>query len=197
MKQQLCTVWRYARLADLRTRRPVQLGAAEQAELNHWRDAERRESWLLARLLARQLVRAHAIEPGCQSSSIEICSRDALGRSVRPEVTIDGRPADFCLSMSHTPGGVLVGLGLTPGVGVGVDLVQGAALPQSLVDAWFTDRERDQLRAGDTLAASRVWAVKEAVYKAVNRSDSFAAPDRGTPRSRGQLRMRVSRHRPG
>jgi phosphopantetheinyl transferase len=174
MKIEPCTVWRYARLSDLRGSSPASLSAAEQAELSHWRDAGRREGWLLARRVARQLILAQGIESACEESSIEICSRDALGRSVRPAVTIDARPASCSLSMSHTPGGVVVALCSTPGVNVGVDLVPGAALSRGLVDTWFTDRERAQLSAEDVLAACRVWAVKEAVYKAVNRSDSFA-----------------------
>jgi phosphopantetheinyl transferase len=168
------TVWRYARLDDLR---PAQhddaeegLSDDERAELNHWRNPRRREEWLLGRVLARQLV---AEELG-DSSAIEILSRDGLGRSVRPIVTIAGQPLPVSLSISHTRLAVLVALCAVPGVSIGADLVPCAPLGNGLMEFWFDEQEQLLAENCGALEACRLWAAKEAVYKAANENDSFA-----------------------
>jgi phosphopantetheinyl transferase len=170
------TDWRYARLDDLRRTHPgdlQDLTAAERAELAYWRHAERREEWILSRALARQVVCAYAI---CQMSGaprVEICSRDTLGRGIRPRVTIAGEPARISLSISHTRSAALVAICTTPGVAIGADLVLKAPLGKTFFETWFDEHERRSAEV-EVFAACRLWAVKEAVYKAANQNDPFS-----------------------
>lgn len=170
------TIWRYARLNELRRVLEVnpqpELSSAERAELARWRCLERREEWILARALARQLIAAQFIvETG--EPAIEICSRDSLGRGVRPVVTIAGHPLSGTISISHTRSAVLVAISATPDITIGVDLVQKTALGTGFWETWFDDLERRNAESGDALETCRLWAAKEAVYKAVNQNDPF------------------------
>lgn len=166
-------VWRYARLDDLRLAHHDDaergLSDAERAELAHWRNAQRREEWILARALARQVI----TEELGESSAIGIFSRDGQGRSVRPIVTIAGQQLPLSLSISHTRRAVLVAL-CGVDVSIGADLVPCAPLGNGLMDFWFDEQENRLAKNGGALEACRLWAAKEAVYKAANENDPFA-----------------------
>ena len=101
-------IWQYARFDDLR--RPLagdlleNLSAAERAELDRWRNLERREEWILARALARQLVAVHFMVEAADEGSLEICSRDSLGRGVRPARDDRRTSPQLVPFRSRTPG---------------------------------------------------------------------------------------------
>jgi phosphopantetheinyl transferase len=173
----LNAVWRYARLDELRRAHDdatERLSGAERAEGAHWRNPGRRGELTLARALARQVVVEKIGNQAGGMAAIEILSRDSLGRSVRPVVTVAGLPAPISLSISHTKRGVLVAVCEAPGVSIGVDLVEGTPLGNGFVQSWFDEQERLVASADGELAACRLWAAKEAVYKAVNQNDPFA-----------------------
>ncbi len=104
---------------------------------------------------------------------MEILSRDAAGRAVRPVVQFQNQIMPWCVSLSHSERGVLVAVSVDPEIRVGVDLAEMEDLnPRSLV-FWFTARERERLREGGAKKSAVSWAVKEAVYKAINTGESF------------------------
>jgi len=170
------TIWRYARLDELRRALDAnpqpELSSAERAELARWRNVNRHEEWILARALARQVIAAQCM-PETGESAIEICSRDSLGRGGRPVVTIAGHPLSGTLSISHTRSAALVAISTTPGITIGADLVQKMALGTGFREAWFDDLERRSAEGSDAFETCRLWAAKEAVYKAVNQNDPF------------------------
>lgn len=149
------------------------LSETERRESARYRDARRLRQWLAGRWLAKQLL-SEQLVPWCTNwQEIEIISRDGQGRAVRPTVRVNQSVQSWCLSISHSRRGVLVGVSLNSAIHVGVDLAEKEELnPQSLV-FWFSAKERERLREGDGRRAAVCWAVKEAVYKAINTGESF------------------------
>ena len=139
-----------------------------------WRDPRRRKEWSLSRLVAKQLILDVAVEQPTSPQSIYIRSRDELGRGVRPVVMIDGRSACCSLSISHIKSAVVVAVCADPFVTVGVDLVQKAELGKGFLRTWFDEDEQSRIDPDDAEEICRLWAVKEAVYKAGNQNDPFA-----------------------
>jgi len=145
-----------------------------------FRDASRRQAWLLGRVLAKELVLATALGTPLtttQAARLEIWSRDGLGRSLAPRVFLDGRAQPWSLSISHSDVSVLVALSCDGSAWVGVDLVPPGALGANRLDPWLTPREREWLSTvpeGERRAgASIVWAIKEATYKAIGGGARF------------------------
>lgn len=173
---------RYQRYQSLQELRPeclhddeAWLTAPERAELATLTDAVRRQAWLWGRFLTKKLiVEAFPDEVG-GFQNVEVCSRDASGRVVRPRLRIDGNSEKpWCLSLSHTGQAVLVALCLSADMTVGVDLAAAESLPEGFLSIWFTERERDWLSDVEPEQTAVCWAIKEAVYKACNRGESFA-----------------------
>ena len=149
------------------------LSDAERRECERYRDESRMRQWRAGRRLAKKLLSEQLVPWTVDLSEIEILSRDDQGRAVRPEVRIQGKPKPWCVSISHSYRGVLVGISLNPRIQVGVDLAEKEELnPHSLV-FWFSGRERQRLREAGARPAAVSWAVKEAVYKAINLGESF------------------------
>jgi phosphopantetheinyl transferase len=145
------------------------LDPAERAEGDAWRDADRREEWLLGRLLARFAIAWK--HPGLD---VTILSRNEQSRGDRPRVLVDGNDPGWSLSISHTDRGLLVAFADDGRTEVGADLVLPERFAPSFLETWFTtDERRDLVGAGDSEAAL-VWAVKEAVYKACQQGEGFA-----------------------
>lgn len=149
------------------------LSAREQAELAAWREPGRRRAWLAGRRLAKQLVASHLCF-GDSLPSIEILSRDALGRVNRPRVWRGGVEQSCSLSISHSARGVLVALVAGSEATLGVDLSDTAELSPGLVKLWFTADERAWLDDSGNLDLARyIWCAKEALYKALSQGESF------------------------
>ncbi len=155
------------------------LSAGEQQVYARLPDRRRRAAFLGGRIAAKRLIlveylaalrlRAAVAHP----ADIQIDSGLLRGRRECPRVTIAGRLLPWSLSIAHTQQGVLVALGRTPGVRVGVDLVEPAVLSPGFAEVWFTMAERRWLRDGPPGLAATLWAIKEAVYKAVGASRPF------------------------
>ena len=86
----------------------------------------------------------------------------SLPPSGRPVLLVAGAPAGPAVSLSHVEG--LVAAAVAEGVGVGIDLVDPAEAGRGL-DVWFTPDEL-ALEPDDGPLRARLWAAKEAAYKA-------------------------------
>ncbi|MFQ5731096.1 MAG: 4'-phosphopantetheinyl transferase family protein [Planctomycetaceae bacterium] len=148
------------------------LAPAEQAELDRFRDPSRREAWNWGRVLAKQLLREQLSDRVAAGDRIEIRSRNGGGQSVRPTVRVNGGPLDVCLSISHSNRGVFVAASTDRQLGV--DLVDLSRFKPGSLDAWFTEAEREHLKADDVKRQAVLWAIKESVYKAANAGEPFA-----------------------
>lgn len=148
------------------------VGKRERVELACVQDRRRRLSGLAARLLAKRLY-LQCSDQAISLGSLDILSRDDAGRHVRPRLFWAGKEIHCGISISHTEDLVLVALRPSPATALGVDLVRAEPLDGRLVRTWFSAGEQDSVRTGDPWEACRLWAIKEAVYKAVNRGEPF------------------------
>lgn len=192
---------RYASLADLRvhpTGTAVHwLSPAERQAWGQMRSPERRATWLGGRVLAKQLLRECLSDVASQGEEltpeeIHIESRSSVsGLGERPSVFASGRALACALSIAHTSRGVLAAVATEPGVALGVDLVSPGDLRPASLEWCFTPAERRLLAEAPAHGrmAERLWAMKEAVYKACQQGEGFA-PQRieVAPDSRGHCR---------
>jgi phosphopantetheinyl transferase len=165
--------YRYAPLDELHLPSTTAwLCAEEQAACARFRDAHRRRAWLSGRLLAKRLVcsRLAALGLDCPRSAAQIAIRSSAHR---PVVLLDGRCLPWSLSISHTQRAVLAALSSTPRTRIGVDLVAPQLPGRGFAEAWFSPRERRAITVGDLCALARLWAIKEAAYKAAGHPRPF------------------------
>ena len=144
------------------------------------RSPERQATWLAGRILAKQLLRERlAAEPGKAGTDspreLHIESRSITsGLGTRPTVRVKDRWLEWGLSIAHSSRGVLVALVPGDESTVGVDLAStdnGGSL------AWcFSAAERRWLAALPMhgRGAERLWAMKEAIFKACKQGEGFA-----------------------
>jgi len=171
------TAVRYASFDTLRTSAgdhgaPWLRGTNELAELERLTAESRRQTWRWGRILSRDLLRECGVVCDSSSEQTEILSINAFGQNDRPAVYVDGRQQAVSLSISHSDRGILVALSAAMRVGVDlVDLEQG---PLDSLWVWMTNSERAWMHRSDLRQQATVWAVKEAVYKAVNEGESFS-----------------------
>lgn len=173
----------YAALADLEvhslTTANDWLSKEELALWQKFRSEVRRDTFLAGRILAKRLLRSeHCTAALAIPSQITIRSDDASGGSslgVRPRIMLGGHRLAYSLSISHTCDAVIVAGTNRFGVSVGVDLVQMRSLGAAFERSWLTDAESEFLRQNEgDMTVADVWAMKEAVFKAVHRGESFA-----------------------
>lgn len=110
----------------------------------------------LARRAAERLA---ATLPGLVGRSLRVAS---LPPSGRPVLLVDGRAGREAVSLAHADG--LVAAVVCPDAAVGIDLVDPAEAGRGL-DFWFTPDELG-LEPDEGLLRARLWAAKEAGYKA-------------------------------
>lgn len=153
--------------------------SVERREARRIRDPDRRRSWLLGRLLARRCILDHlgrdAGRPcGDRAVRIHIDSGDIRHHRTRPLVSVDGQHQPWSLSIAHTRSAALVALAGDAHVSVGVDLVVPVSCGPGFARLWLTGAERAWVgNPPDPIRTARVWAVKEAVYKACNQGEPF------------------------
>ncbi len=110
--------------------------------------------------VARELGERLAAERlGLPASAVRVAS---LPPSGRPVILVHGRPSTAGISVSHVEG--LVAAACAESAGVGIDLVDPAEAGRGL-DFWFTPDEL-ALEPDEGLLRARLWAAKEAAYKA-------------------------------
>ncbi|MCA9115427.1 MAG: 4'-phosphopantetheinyl transferase superfamily protein [Planctomycetaceae bacterium] len=150
------------------------LSPRELAEGSQYRNPTRRQSWFFGRVAAKQLIASSMGFSLQDPRRIEIFTRNSSGQSVRPETILDGQQLPGVLSLSHTDRAVLAAWSTSPGCRLGVDLAEPTQLSAGFLSLWFTAAEQERLRAGGNDEIVRCWALKEAVYKALNSGESFA-----------------------
>ncbi len=171
------TAVRYASFAALRATGidnalPWLRGTNERAELERLTAESRQQNWKWGRILSRLLLRDHGVVRESSSEQLEILSINAFGQNDRPAVYIDGVLQAVSLSISHSDRGLLVAL--SAATRVGVDLVDLEQEPFGSLWVWMTNSERAWMNRNDLRQQATVWAVKEAVYKALNEGESFS-----------------------
>lgn len=153
---------------------PPWLSPEERRRADGMRHPAARDAWLTARLVAKRLVAARlpgwpADPPAPLLALVEIRSRDAAGRGVRPQVLAPSGAATVVVSIAHADARVLVAAAPATD-SLGVDLTPAAAFAEPGSRWWLTAGERADLRLLDPDAvaarAATLWSVKEAVYKA-------------------------------
>jgi phosphopantetheinyl transferase len=153
------------------------LSPAERRLQQGMRAPKRRATWLAGRIAAKRLLIESWGEEltTLQPSEIHIetrCSDSSRGQ--RPAVFVSGQRLSYALSIAHSDHGVLVALANEPGVTLGVDLASQDG-PHARRLSWsFTPAERRWLAAAPDRAAARLWAMKEALYKACHDGEGFA-----------------------
>ena len=109
---------------------------------------------------------ARALAEDVAAAALERDRRDlriaSLPPSGRPVLLVAGRATGMAVSISHVEGLVAAAVGST--AGVGIDLVDPAEAGRGL-DFWFTPEEL-ALEPDEGLLRARLWAAKEAAYKA-------------------------------
>ena len=126
--------------------------------------AERAGASAAAGRLAEQLVAARS---GCERRSVRVAALPPTGR---PIVTVQGRATPFSVSLSHV--GRLCGAAVCDTGNVGLDIVDAMAAGDGL-DAWFTSDELALMPDDDGLLRARLWAAKEAAFKAARIDEEF------------------------
>lgn len=149
------------------------LSTRELEEGQLYRNEKRRVAWFYGRVAAKQLI-ASAMRCSLHDPRrLEIFTRNAAGQSVRPEVLFEGERLAGVLSLSHTDRAVLAAWSIDGGCRLGVDLAEPAELSTGFLTTWFTEAEQLRLRTADSEEILRCWALKEAVYKALNDGEAF------------------------
>lgn len=150
------------------------LTESERLELAAWHDEARSQQWLAGRWLAKRELSTLTFASPLE---IDIASRDTFGRSTAPRVCINGQAWRGSLSISHAGQHVVVAIDARPGHRVGVDvvLIQDHFWNEGMLASWFSADEQSWIRATHETArrAARLWAIKEATYKAAQRGESF------------------------
>ncbi|HBO42463.1 MAG TPA: hypothetical protein DD670_00695, partial [Planctomycetaceae bacterium] len=180
MNLDLPVAWQFATMTDLA--RSVVGDAArwltddERKTQAALRAADYRRQWTAGRVLAKRLMLEQGGLPARDARAINITSRSAHGFGIRPRVTIDGDVVPCSLSISHTDGAVLAAFTTLSAISVGVDLVERQPFAPGFSRRWFTGSERELVAAGedDELEIGRIWAMKEAIYKAACHDEPFA-----------------------
>jgi len=114
--------------------------------------------------LAEELV---AMRIGCERRFVHVAT---LMPSGRPVATVRGRAATIFLSTSNA-GGLAGAVSCVSG-GVGLDIVDVAEAGRPL-ETFFTPDERALVRGNDGRMRARLWAAKEAAYKAARLDEGF------------------------
>lgn len=171
---------RYATLAELQVQHEATaadwLSSPELALWRQFRSAVRRNTFLAGRVLAKRLLREqHTAAAVCKPAQLTIRSGGPASNGIRPHVMLSRRRLEYSLSISHTCDAVLVGGTSQFGMSVGVDLVRMRKLGAAFERSWLTEAEAEFLRQHeDDMTVADIWAMKEAVYKACHRGESFA-----------------------
>jgi len=161
------------------------LQPSEIQQLQRFHDVHRRRQWLAARRAAKDLVitvvgaSQHQVKPQqinplhISPLQVNIVTRDQRGRGIRPLVTVAGEPLPGCLSLAHSDHSVVVGVSMGDQNRVGVDVAPRITSTERFRALWFSPCEREWLHEDPDTRTTKLWALKEAVYKAVHEGESW------------------------
>jgi 4'-phosphopantetheinyl transferase len=143
------------------------LSPFEDERLLGMRFMHRRQSYLLGRLAAKQLLQFHPSCTGLPFSNITIANR----LSGVPYVVVDDFELPGCLSISHRDDAAAAALTIDSGVAVGIDLEVVEERTPGFVSNYFTPQEAFFCNSSSKQEihsrVTRVWSAKEAVLKAL------------------------------
>lgn len=166
------------------------LSPEERETYAHITDQGRAGEWLAGRILVKRWL-AEKLEPGVRPAEITVVSTDGFGRSVAPRAFWRGRMLPERFSIAHAAGMVLVTLASRPGVRVGADVVPLQAVAPRRLAMWMTPAETAWVNSATSelsvWRAGALWACKEAVYKAVNRTEAFRPAEISVERRDGDV----------
>lgn len=156
------------------------LSTSEHDAWRAMRSPARQTAWLAGRVLAKQSITECLRDQGdlravTPPTDIHIESRSTekhLG--ARPTVFVSGHELSWGLSIAHSRRGVLVAVALD--ANVGVDLVASDECRAESLAWCFSSTERRWLAAlpRHGRGPERLWAMKEAVFKACHAGEGFA-----------------------
>ncbi|MCC6493950.1 MAG: 4'-phosphopantetheinyl transferase superfamily protein [Pirellulales bacterium] len=169
-------VERHLTTAEFETSRataaPRWLSASERQRTRQFRCAARRRQWLMGRWVAKLLVQEHAARR-LPLADIHIESRDGRGRPAPPKALLRGAQCRLELAIAHSEHGATAALA-PHGWTVGCDLTPCTAVASAVVRRFMTGHEQSWIAAdAGPRAASVVWALKEATYKALGAGRPF------------------------
>lgn len=172
------------------------LSAGETAKLAGLRFEKRRRDWRLGRWTAKRAVAAwlRSGESPAAFARIEVCA----AASGKPEVFLEGQPAGFSISISHSAG--VAACAVAPaGTALGCDLEAIEPRSDAFVRDYFTAAETvavEQAAEGERrLLVNLIWSAKESALKALGeglRLDTRAVEvSADAPPEAGWARLRV------
>ena len=155
------------------------LGPWERESLGELRDPSRRAAFFAGRMLVKRIIleeilaRDSADNPA-EPAEIEVLSRDGLGRSVQPRVYLRGTQQPWSVSIAHSGSAVLAAVSQGTDLSLGVDLTPREIRSPRFAQTWLTPAEQAACSSVSChLTIAQIWALKEAIYKAVGRGAPF------------------------
>ncbi|MDO5553028.1 MAG: 4'-phosphopantetheinyl transferase superfamily protein [Planctomycetia bacterium] len=150
------------------------LSPAEKEMLTRISSDTRRQQWLACRAAAKLMIR-QAFREKFDYSDITICSQNAEGRPVRPQLTVQGQTLPYVASFSHLNEAAVVALAASDSVfAVGTDLVRNQSVSPVVVKTFFSEREKNLLNGPQPITPDDIWAAKETTYKARCQGSGFS-----------------------
>jgi 4'-phosphopantetheinyl transferase len=144
------------------------LTAGEQAKLGELHYLKRRADWRLGRWTAKRAVCLFLRRDGrvYEPRGVEVVA----GQTGAPEIRLDGRVSDVCVSISHS-GGTGFCVVSSGGFPVGCDVETIGPRSERFVADYFTSREAEVVRnASDSdrpNLTTLIWSAKESALKAM------------------------------
>lgn len=144
------------------------MSSAEIAALERLRIPKRRADWRLGRWTAKLAIAAHQHLSPVPEVLAMIELRAAT--SGAPQAFVEGRPAPFPISLSHSEG---MGFCAIAGAGrdIGCDVERVTPHSRAFVDDYFTAEEREMVRRTPAmlhdLLVTLLWSAKESALKAL------------------------------
>ena len=161
----------------------ARLTAAERAIAATYRHAQRRDEWVIARLLAKDLLRERLCDR-IDDQDVSILPDRVTGRpqliGTEPELHTRLQPLD--ISITHA--GRHVAVAIASDERVGVDLVRPGDIQSDRLRPWFTPAEQT-IAETESLTLADLWAMKEAAYKATSGQRPFRPADYPVTAERG------------
>lgn len=142
-----------------------------------------RRSWFAARVCAKILWNSlkKNMPPNPDVDRMEIvwpdfriASRNSSGQGIRPVLFDRDRPVRRELSISHSDSAVLVAFASQAGWRIGVDLVPLGSVTEGMKRLFLSEADLEADAVTIDAVPDRLWAVKEAAYKAGHDRESFA-----------------------
>jgi 4'-phosphopantetheinyl transferase len=142
------------------------LGGSERNVLSSMRFPKRRQDWLLGRWTAKKALLSY---PRIQARDLYLSDFEVLADpDGSPRALLRGRPLPVSISISHSHGVALCGIGpIELSVGCDIELVTAQSI--TVVDDFFSAEEISRLQQSPPdrrpLYATLVWSAKESALK--------------------------------